>query len=158
MAVVVLFRCDFPGGVAAIDVLLCPRNGFRRPGHLNTDFKRSGDQGEATQSHASLSGASNDERKELSPDSNDATETAIRISEKYSFAQSLRLFNGRKTDESFFKLFLWPFPLFFHPAIFWVSRCSRRCDFTTDMTRHASFKVWLSAGQLLWVLCWPLCF
>ena len=29
-------------------------------------------------------------------------------------------FNGRKTDESYWKLFLRPFPLFFHPTIFWA--------------------------------------
>jgi MFS family permease len=38
---------------------------------------------------------------------------------KATFLQSLAPFNGRKTDESFWKLFLRPFPLFFHPAIFW---------------------------------------
>jgi hypothetical protein len=40
---------------------------------------------------------------------------------KVSFAKSLLPFNGRKTDESFFKLLFRPFPLFFHPAILWVS-------------------------------------
>lgn len=33
---------------------------------------------------------------------------------------SLRLFNGRKTDESFLKLLLRPFPLFVHPGILWA--------------------------------------
>ena len=41
------------------------------------------------------------------------------IPEKDSFARNLRLFNGRKTDENFFKLLLRPFPLFLHPAIVW---------------------------------------
>ncbi|KAI5784906.1 major facilitator superfamily domain-containing protein [Pyronema domesticum] len=36
-----------------------------------------------------------------------------------SFAKSLALFNGRKTDENLFKLLLRPIPLLFHPAIFW---------------------------------------
>lgn len=135
------FVAIFLGASLPLMFFFVPETAFRRPEHLNTDFKRSGGQGEPTQSHVSLSGASNDERKELSSDLNNATETAIRIPEKDSFAQSLRLFNGRKTDESFFKLLLRPFPLFFHPGILWVSGCSRRCDFTTDMTRHASFKV-----------------
>lgn len=39
---------------------------------------------------------------------------------QYSYWQTLRLFTGRKTDENFFKLFLRPFPLFFHPGILWV--------------------------------------
>jgi MFS family permease len=39
---------------------------------------------------------------------------------KMTYWESLRLFNGKKTDESFIKLFLRPFPLMFHPAIMWV--------------------------------------
>ncbi|KAL8677780.1 MAG: hypothetical protein Q9186_005813, partial [Xanthomendoza sp. 1 TL-2023] len=39
---------------------------------------------------------------------------------KTTFAQSLRLFNGRKSNANFFKLLLRPFPLFLHPAIFWA--------------------------------------
>lgn len=39
---------------------------------------------------------------------------------KFISRANLRLFNGRKTDESFFKLLLRPFPLFFHPGILWA--------------------------------------
>ncbi|TKA71374.1 hypothetical protein B0A49_03918, partial [Cryomyces minteri] len=39
---------------------------------------------------------------------------------KASFAASLLPFNGRKTDENFFKLLLRPFPLFLHPGILWA--------------------------------------
>jgi len=42
------------------------------------------------------------------------------IPAKATFLQSLAPFNGRKTSESFFKLFLRPFPLLFHPAIMWA--------------------------------------
>lgn len=42
------------------------------------------------------------------------------IPAKVSFAKSLMPFNGRKTDESFWKLVLRPFPLFFHFGILWV--------------------------------------
>jgi len=38
---------------------------------------------------------------------------------KATWVQRLALFNGRKTEESYWKLFLRPFPLFFHPAILW---------------------------------------
>lgn len=34
--------------------------------------------------------------------------------------KSLRLFSGRKTNESFFQLLLRPLPLFFHPGILWA--------------------------------------
>lgn len=39
---------------------------------------------------------------------------------KATFVQSLAPFNGRKTSDSFFKLFLRPFPLLFHPAVLWA--------------------------------------
>lgn len=39
---------------------------------------------------------------------------------KATFVQSLRPFNGRKSDANFFKLLLRPFPLFFHPAVLWA--------------------------------------
>lgn len=42
------------------------------------------------------------------------------VPQKTSFAKSLLPFNGRKTDENFFKLLLRPFPLFLHPAIIWA--------------------------------------
>ncbi|KAL1843383.1 hypothetical protein VTJ49DRAFT_1970 [Mycothermus thermophilus] len=39
---------------------------------------------------------------------------------KASFKESLALFNGRKTDESFWKLLLRPLPLFLQPAFLWA--------------------------------------
>lgn len=42
------------------------------------------------------------------------------IPEKVSYIRSLALFNGRKTDERFWKLVLRPFPLFLHPGILWA--------------------------------------
>ncbi|KIH93673.1 MFS transporter [Sporothrix brasiliensis 5110] len=46
---------------------------------------------------------------------------AQNVPEKVSYVKSLALFNGRKTDENFFKLFLRPFPLFLQPAFLWAS-------------------------------------
>jgi MFS family permease len=42
------------------------------------------------------------------------------IPQKATFRQSLALFNGRKTDEQFWKLLLRPLPLFLQPAFFWA--------------------------------------
>ncbi|PYI23366.1 MFS transporter [Aspergillus violaceofuscus CBS 115571] len=39
---------------------------------------------------------------------------------KAPYLQTLKPFNSRKTDESFCKLLLRPFPLFLHPAILWA--------------------------------------
>ncbi|KAJ5996568.1 hypothetical protein N7522_008228 [Penicillium canescens] len=116
------FVAIFLGASFPLTFFFVPETAFRRPDHLNTDFKHQDGQGEST----SISGASNDETKELrSEDRNELggtsrTEVPAPIPERDSFVKSLRLFNGRKTDESFFKLLLRPLPLFFHPGIFWA--------------------------------------
>lgn len=120
------FVAIFLGASLPLMFFFVPETAFRRSDYLNTDFKRSGGHGESMESHVSLSGASTDDTKELRPgptglNGSSKAEAAVTVPEKHSFAQSLRLFNGRKTDESFFKLLLRPFPLFFHPGIFWVS-------------------------------------
>ncbi|EGE77175.2 MFS transporter [Blastomyces dermatitidis ATCC 18188] len=50
------------------------------------------------------------------------TEEAARdvIPRKVTYWQSLKPFNGRKTDESYWKLLLRPLPLFLHPGILWA--------------------------------------
>lgn len=111
------FVAIFLGASLPLMFFFVPETAFRRPEQFNIDFRRSSGQ-DSSDSPVS----SGDETKELRPGSNAvAVETAMPVPEKDSFAKSLRLFNGRKTDESFFKLLLRPFPLFFHPAIFWVS-------------------------------------
>ncbi|KAF3005750.1 hypothetical protein E8E13_006796 [Curvularia kusanoi] len=40
--------------------------------------------------------------------------------QKDTFLQSLRLFNGRMTDEHYLELLFRPFPLFLHPGILWA--------------------------------------
>lgn len=49
--------------------------------------------------------------------------TAVRDSKipfKKTYVQSLALFDGRKTDDQFWKLLLRPLPLFLHPAFLWA--------------------------------------
>lgn len=133
------FVAIFLGASLPLMFFFVPETAFQRAENLNTDFRRSGGQGESSECRASL-GALNDETKELSPGSHAAAETAMPIPEKDSFVKSLRLFNGRKTDESFFKLLLRPFPLFLHPGILWVSGSIRRARSSTHRTRHASFR------------------
>lgn len=128
------FVAIFLGSSLPLMFFFVPETAFRRSDYLNTDFKRSGGHGESMESHVSLSGASTDDTKELRPGPNrlngsPKAEAAVTVPKKHSFAQSLRLFNGRKTDESFFKLLLRPFPLFFHPGIFWVSNPLRMTSF-----------------------------
>ena len=49
---------------------------------------------------------------------------------KASYWQSLKPFNGRKTDEGYWNLFFRPFPLFLHPAVFWVSLSEKPLGWT----------------------------
>lgn len=104
-----------------------PETAYRRADYLNMDF--SGDA--QSLGHGSQTGIvdspgdTNDnpqdarEKRHPSGPGNEITNTT---NSDYSYRKTLRLFNGRKTDENFLKLFLRPFPLFFHPGILWVSR------------------------------------
>lgn len=119
------FLAIFLGASLPLMFFFVPETAFRRPEYLNTDFKRKTGQGESTESQLPLSDMSNEEAKVFSGEINGTSRTevsATRVPEKDSFWKSLRPFNGRKTDENFFKLLLRPFPLFFHPGILWVSR------------------------------------
>lgn len=49
-----------------------------------------------------------------------ASPAKAEIRPKATFRESLALFNGRKTDEQFWKLLLRPLPLFLHPAFLWA--------------------------------------
>ena len=112
--------------------LFVPETAFRRDESLNTDIV-----GEESVQHSSFPNGPhvNEARtneNEQSPDSSIPTsfeKDHVSISEnrstsqippKVSFARSLLLFNGRKTDEKFLKLVLRPLPLFLHPAILWA--------------------------------------
>jgi MFS family permease len=108
-----------------------PETAFVRPDHLNTDI--------ATVKH---------EEYQKHPDHQAAYElssgrptSAERVSEgqdheshrsatgifagagtpRKSRSETLRIFNGRVSQESFWKLTLRPFPLFAHPAVLWAS-------------------------------------
>jgi MFS family permease len=109
-------------------IVFVPETAYRRPDYLNTDFKHKRDQAESTNSDIQSSYNPNEESKAFVPGAGECgtsrTEvTAETVPEKDSLLQSMRLFNGRKTDENFFKLLLRPFPLFFfHPGIMWVCK------------------------------------
>lgn len=59
--------------------------------------------------------------------SNDGTTFRIHrpVNRKLITRKSLALFSGRKTDDSFIKLCLRPFPLFLHPGVLWA--CITQC-------------------------------
>ncbi|KAJ5257270.1 hypothetical protein N7478_013374 [Penicillium angulare] len=122
------FVAIFLGAALPFMIMFVPETAFRRPNYLNTDFRHKNNGSDSNESSWQLSDPSNEETKDndftpedLATRSTLRTEvSAVPMPQKDSFWQSMRLFNGRKTDDNFFKLFLRPFPLFFHPGIFWA--------------------------------------
>ncbi|KAI9788703.1 MAG: hypothetical protein M1816_006754 [Peltula sp. TS41687] len=108
-------------------VLFVPETTYNRAAYLDTDLALM----DAMDSRGSLDPveSNNETHHEQSSREKEAgytengrsiSRTNTPIPEKVSFARSLLPFNGRKTDDSFFKLLLRPFPLFFQPAIIWA--------------------------------------
>lgn len=134
------FVAIFSGAGLPLLFFFVPETAFKRPNYLNTDFEGDSEHARLSQEPDSqiAHDASNQKkdgsdgavapisRAEPKPESvlNDG-ENITDLSKKSSYIQSLKLFNGRKTDENFFKLLLRPFPLFLHPGILWVSYNNR---------------------------------
>ncbi|KAI0815647.1 major facilitator superfamily transporter [Xylaria sp. FL0064] len=96
-------------------VLFVPETAYRRDASLNTDI---GSFSASEDTHG------NGEEK-MAPGQQQgipsATTTPQPLPQKKTYAQSLALFDGRKTDESFFKLLFRPLPLFAQPAFLWAA-------------------------------------
>ncbi|KAI9039087.1 putative MFS transporter [Aspergillus affinis] len=120
----------FTAAVLPLTFFLVPETAFRRPDHLNTDFESLHGPQTGLCLTVSKEGQSQGEQQKHAHASNPNSSVAFSWNEnpsrqtaapsKASYIQSLKPFNGRKTDENFFKLLLRPFPLFFHPAILWA--------------------------------------
>ena len=127
------FIAIFAGALLPFVFFFIPETAFRRANYLNTDLTgeddfRRGQQSDSaipmtekdTPEHhnsSNVSGAGSFDRQHEGKDAEQLGYSAG--TPKVSFTRSLLPFNGRKTDESFFKLLLRPFPLFLHPAILW---------------------------------------
>ena len=91
-----------------------PETAYRRSNELNLDYLA--DDSSGTNSPAERStDTTKSEEKPLHQ-----TVHASPHPPNKTLLQRMMPFDGRKTDESFFLLFLRPFPLFFHPAIAWA--------------------------------------
>lgn len=139
------FIAIFTAAALPLTVFLVPETAFRRPNQLAPGLQTVHGRLESRQhqgpqmlpnehglrEHKSSSASNGESSLDV------ASEEPPRpkeISVKASYWQTLKLFNGRKTDEHWWKLLLRPFPLFFHPAVLWVSllRClwgEPRADF-----------------------------
>ena len=128
----------FSAASLPLTFFLVPETAFRRPEYLNNDLKQIVPQ--INENRMCLQQQSNEyqheashtssEKKHPSPVTNSespavsqerGTNLNMTVPAKTSYIKMLKPFNGRKTDENFLKLLLRPFPLFFHPAILWVS-------------------------------------
>lgn len=92
--------------------LFCPETAYRRDASLNTDivgFAHSGDS------------QANNSQEKMTTGQGMPSNLAPVVQPKKTFTQSLALFDGRKTDESFFKLLFRPLPLFAQPAFLWAA-------------------------------------
>ncbi|KAK3318021.1 major facilitator superfamily domain-containing protein [Apodospora peruviana] len=127
---------------------LCPETAYRRDSSLNLDMLATDPPTERSSAGDTGSHETRDDLEKVGdststmpPPTGDApaahkgtngaagmTSTSAPVSappvagrQKATFAQSLALFNGRKTDDVFWKLLLRPIVLFAHPAFLWAS-------------------------------------
>ncbi|GAB1213973.1 hypothetical protein ATERTT37_003129 [Aspergillus terreus] len=108
------FVAIFAGVALPFTFFFVPETAYRRAGHIRTDFEYSNDQPTVSESQNQPS-----KREDASSPQQGSRDLAD-LPANASFLQTLKPFNGRKTDENFFKLLLRPFPLFFQPAILWA--------------------------------------
>jgi MFS family permease len=110
-----------------------PETAFVRPDHLNTDIAvDSVDKHEEYQKHpdhqaaSELNGRPASTKRVSEGRDHASTQSATGMfsgagTPKKTRSETLRIFNGRVSQDSFWKLALRPFPLFAHPAVFWAS-------------------------------------
>ncbi|KKK12173.1 hypothetical protein P175DRAFT_0502765 [Aspergillus ochraceoroseus IBT 24754] len=130
------FVAIFAAAALPLTIFLVPETAFKRPDSLDTDFEFPDDQERSTLgSRSQLDRPVRPEGKDSMEEPKTAATTEgesptespredmlrqTRASAKFSFIQTLQPFNGRKTDEPWWKLVLRPFPLFLHPAVLWA--------------------------------------
>lgn len=119
----------FTGAALPLMVFFVPETAFRRADYLNTDYEDDTNLGvsDGMKGHLPFDNVPEETKAEETKGPSFADEDinglnpALGGMKKDPYLKSLLPFNGRKTDENFFKLLLRPFPLFFHPGILFVS-------------------------------------
>lgn len=91
---------------------LVPESAYNRPAIFDTDV--------ASEDVLSALEESLARRDEGAKESGVVSDVSLETAEKKkTFVEELRLYNGRFSDESFFKLLLTPLALFLYPATIW---------------------------------------
>lgn len=106
-------------------VFLCPETAYRRDKRLNTDMLAGSgmvamENGDEHPLSPEDDGHHSGEKGVSGSSSSPSADGRAAVPAKVSYLQSLAPFNGRKTDESLWKLALRPFPLFLQPAFLWA--------------------------------------
>lgn len=126
------FIAIFCGAMLPLVFFFVPETAFRRDDSLNTDIRGEESVQRSLPSHIAPMVETYHNADGQSPDSSIPTSleqdqfltsghrSMSQVPPKIGFARTLLPFNGRKTEESFFKLVFRPLPLFLHPAILWA--------------------------------------
>jgi hypothetical protein len=116
------FIAIFMGLMLPLVILFVPETAFRRANHFNTDMEQdsSGPKSLESRSSPSHTPRSTGDVATETKTATESSELTQHHSQRTSYIKTLLPFNGRKTDEPFFKLLLRPLPLFFHIGIFWA--------------------------------------
>lgn len=132
------FIAIFAGAMLPLVILFCPETTYVRPDYLNAGIAQpretdaNGDHEMGEYATGGLEGNAHNDHPEKNPFGHNSSihtlnphPTAFsshdnQKSQRVSYTRSLLPFNGRKTDENFFKLLLRPFPLFLNPGILWA--------------------------------------
>lgn len=102
----------FGGVLFPLLVFFAPETAYRRPAYLNIDISSKENLNALNMTENGFHGSSEEKFEGVGVSEHLAPE-------KDSFLKTLLPFNGRKTDDTFWKVLLRPLPLIFHPAIFW---------------------------------------
>lgn len=128
------------GALLPVCFFFCPETAFVRSEELNNDMETDEKNATTIQAGHEMQNYHNSGINEVyqpkagpspSPDASPASSHTAQQSHQiqsqviptrpYSYWRSLLPFNGRKSNESFIKLFFRPFPLFFQPGILWAT-------------------------------------
>ena len=101
-------------GFGFLALFFCvPETAYRRATALNTDT--AAEQTPTAASSFSPTESLNSDEKQLRSSAGSAATARTRD----PYIKQLRVINGRKSDDNYFKLLLRPFPLYLQPAVFW---------------------------------------
>lgn len=125
------FVAIFAAALLPLLILFCPETAYKRDARFDIDtmgnlvVQPGQEQMEATNNRThSNSTLGETERGGILKEGHEAlvqpSTTPAPPPPKASFLQTLKPFNGRKSDEHYIHLLLRPFPLFFHPGILWA--------------------------------------